>query len=148
MNKANLQSSIITFRPHHFLCTIGYQGMGYDDKFTKNYNEIASRLNSENGDSTKIHLTLQTDDICFACPHKKNHSCVTQSKIDIIDERHAKALTPVVMQNTNLTWGYAKQHIANTISDEIFDYICEPCEWKSFGICKKALQTLRKKYVK
>ena len=40
-----LMEGIIKFRPHHFMCTLGFQGHGYSLGFVKNYKKIVEKLN-------------------------------------------------------------------------------------------------------
>ena len=35
---------MLKFRPHHFLCTLGFQGKGYSPGFVANFQAIADRL--------------------------------------------------------------------------------------------------------
>ena len=45
---------MLSFRPHHFLCTLGFEGKGYSDAFTRNMAEIADALRARGavGDAT------------------------------------------------------------------------------------------------
>ena len=59
----------LLFRPHHFLCSLGFQRAGYSDGFTENMTEIVvGRLRAEDGDSVEIEVISATDDICDPCP--------------------------------------------------------------------------------
>ena len=34
---------MLEFRPHHFLCTLGFEGKGYSDEFVRNYYRYADQ---------------------------------------------------------------------------------------------------------
>jgi hypothetical protein len=126
----------ITFRPHHFLCTLGFQGRGYDDKFVDNYQNIKDGLT----DDTLIHIVGHTDSICAPCPHKRDLLCATQTKIEALDTRHAEALN--LISGETLSWGDAKNRMKK-LDIEKFHEICTGCGWKALGVCEKALNNLK-----
>ena len=98
----------ITFRPHHFLCSLGYQGKGYDDAFTANMDQVvAEGLHQDGGDDTLITVVRQADVICGPCPHRRGNGCASQDKIDGLDARHAARLN--LKDGEALTWGDAKR---------------------------------------
>lgn len=133
-------SSRIKFRPHHFLCTLCFQGKGYSPEFVRNYKHILEQLS----DDTKITIVQETDSICSPCPHKRESKCVSQEKIELLDTQHAKALQLDLKNKDNnlsleLTWKQAKNLIKKNMTLEKFHKICAPCEWKKYGICEKVL---------
>jgi hypothetical protein len=132
---------MLKFRPHHFLCTVGYQGKGYSAEFVKNYDVIAAGLRVPNGDATLIEVVEKTDSICVPCPSKRGDLCETQAKIDHLDRAHAKILS--LKEGDTLTWGEAKKRIVENFSEEAFESACAPCSWKALGICKTALAKLK-----
>jgi len=134
---------MLKFRPHHFLCTVGYQGKGYSPEFTRNYDQIASRLKdpASNGDSVLIEVVEKTDSICSPCPSRRGELCETQAKIDKLDGAHAKILS--LKEGDVLSWGEAKARIARDFTEEAFESACAPCSWKPLGICKAALTELK-----
>lgn len=134
---------MLKFRPHHFLCTLAYQGSGYSPEFVESYNQIAARLreSGEAGDLVQIEVVERTDSICEPCPSKRDHLCEMQEKIEKLDRAHAKVLS--LRGGDVLTWGEAKDRIAENFTDEAFEASCAPCSWKPLGICKPKLQALR-----
>ncbi len=132
----------IQFRPHHFLCTLCFQGKGYSRTFIANYQAIVETLQSTDGDEQSIRVTNTTDSICSPCPHKRNERCATEEKISVLDQAHAHALD--LSPNQMITWGQAKQAIKEKISLEIFHQICATCSWKSMGICEEVLNEFLK----
>jgi hypothetical protein len=124
----------INFRPHHFLCTIGFQGKGYSDDFVKNYQNIVEHLTDE----TVITVTPHTDSICAPCPHRRELRCENQTRISQLDNAHQTVLN---LPET-LTWGDAKKRIKEHMTLEKFHAACESCQWKQYGMCESALKKL------
>ena len=123
------------FRPHHFFCTLGFQGKGYSPEFVENFSAIKSALS----DDTKIKVVEFTDDICVPCPSRRNNMCVQQRKIETLDSRHKIALR--LEYDQILTWGTAKKRLAQlTIQDH--HRICDGCQWKELGVCAEALKEI------
>jgi hypothetical protein len=143
------------FRPHHFLCTVGFQGKGYSPDFEKNYAQISLLLKgagfeagykeSTVGNSVKIKVVERTDSICGPCPSKRGDLCETQEKIDRLDRAHAAVLG--VKAGDQLSWGEAKARIAEKFSLEKFNAACESCSWKPMGVCQTALLELKKAHL-
>ncbi len=124
-------SEKISFRPHHFLCTLCFTGKGYSPAFVRNYKNIAKHLT----DDRLIEVTQQTDSICAPCPHRRELKYASQAKIATLDNAHNKVLN----LPQKLTWGEAKEKIKQNFTLEKFHQTCAPCEWKKFGICEKIL---------
>ena len=123
----------INFRPHHFLCTLCFQGKGYSPDFIRNYKDIVKNL----ADESLIQVTEHTDSICAPCPHKRELKCASQEKIAALDKNHAEVLE--LESEEVLTWQEAKQRIKQHMTLEKFHKICAPCSWKEYGICEKIL---------
>ena len=83
------------------------------------------------------------DSICFACPNKINESlCTTQSKITKLDSKHQQILGLKIGEI--LSWKEAKVKIKKYMTVQQFDYTCDGCSWKEYGICQKALENMLK----
>ena len=131
----------ISFRPHHFLCSLGYQGKGYDDAFTANMDAVvADGLHQSGGDDTLITVVRQADVICAPCPQRRGQGCASQSKIDGLDDRHAARLN--LMEGEQLTWAEAKERIAAKVKSGDLADLCEGCQWLELGLCEDALTRL------
>jgi soluble lytic murein transglycosylase-like protein len=132
----------LEFRPHHFLCTVGFEGKGYSDEFVREFQAIADRLRREpDGDSVKIRVVPQTDSICGPCPNRRETKCTSEDKIQALDRNHAAVLG--LKPGDELTWGEAKRLLARKMTPAAFDSACEPCGWKPLGICRTALMKLQ-----
>lgn len=131
----------ITFRPHHFLCSLGYQGKGYDDAFKANMDAVvANGLHQQGGDETEITVTRQVDVICGPCPYRRGRGCASQEKIDGLDARHAERLQ--LDGGDIFTWGEAKDRIAAYVKKGDLSQLCKGCQWLELGLCEDALAML------
>ena len=133
-------SASVTFRPHHFLCALGFQGKGYSDRFTANMAGIVKRLRAPDGGAVKIEVTFQADSICAPCPHKRGQSCEKAGKIAALDMRHARALS--VADGDCLTWTDAQARIVAQVPPGSLAQLCKGCQWLELGLCEAALRTL------
>lgn len=132
----------IKFRPHHFMCTLGFQGKGYSLDFIKNYKNIVRILN-ENED-TMIEVAEYMDDICGPCPNKLDDVlCKTQEKITELDAKHSAILK--LIPGEIMSWRQAKERIRQYMSVEKFLDSCSACSWQKYGVCQKALESVLEK---
>jgi uncharacterized protein len=127
----------MTFRPHHFLCALCFQGKGYSPAFIENFSQLMNVLHGDLGDQTAIQIVPHTDSICAPCPHRIVNTCETEEKITTLDKAHLEALS--LKSETKITWGEAKKRILEKITLEKFHQICSTCSWKKYGICESAL---------
>lgn len=131
----------IRFRPHHFLCALGFQGKGYSDAFTANMAAIVvDRLRAPDGDEVLIETTGHTDDICTPCPKRRGRLCTNQQAIATLDRAHAAALK--LRPREQLTWGQAQQRILDNVPPGSLSTLCAGCQWLDLGLCESALQDL------
>ncbi|MCL6284723.1 DUF1284 domain-containing protein [Ruegeria sp. 2012CJ41-6] len=141
MTNSDPDTARLRFRPHHFLCALGYQGKGYSDAFTRNMDLIVQgRLRGEGGDAVEIEVTAQTDSICGPCPHRRDTLCESQDKIEALDTRHAAALD--LRAGDRLSWGTAKARIRARVIPGDLGVICQSCQWLEYGMCEAALRRL------
>lgn len=131
----------VRFRPHHFLCALGFQGKGYSPDFTANMAAIVTdRLRAEGGDAVPVTVTAGFDDICAPCPRNGGARCSQQDKIDRLDAAHAAALS--LAPGDTVTWGEAKARIRARIAPGSLATLCAGCEWQPLGMCEAALSRL------
>lgn len=134
-------STPLRYRPHHFLCSLGFEGKGYSDAFTANMEAIVmGRLRAEAGDDTKIEVVGLTDDICGPCTKRRGTSCTDQEKIERLDAAHARALQ--IDAGDRLSWAEAQTRILERVHPNTLDRICAGCAWLDQGMCKAALARL------
>jgi len=133
--------SAIRFRPHHFLCSLGFEGKGYSDAFTANMAAIVlGRLRAAAGETAEIEVVGQTDDICAPCPKRVCTDCLSQPLIAALDAAHAEALA--LTPGDRLTWGAALDRIRRRVAPEDLDRICAGCQWLDLGLCRAAVARL------
>ena len=130
----------IQFRPHHFLCALGFQGKGYSNRFTVNMAEIVNRLRAPSGDELEIAVTFEADHICAPCPHRRGAGCAKAEKIHALDARHAQALG--LADGARLSWGEAQQRIRAQVPPGALATLCDGCQWLELGLCETALAAL------
>ena len=107
------------------LCLKGFQGYGYNEKFTKNM----AKINHQRKLNTSIiKLKNDVDDICLACPNLKNNMCENQKQNQKI----------IKMDNEVLKMFENKEYNSNELCekiDELFttkenvSNICNGCKW-------------------
>ncbi|MCC5958376.1 MAG: DUF1284 domain-containing protein [Rhodobacteraceae bacterium] len=132
----------VQFRPHHFLCALGFQGKGYSGSFTQNMAAIVAQLRGPDGGDTVIKVTAQADSICTPCPHRRGQSCVKVAQIAALDDRHAQALG--LHAGQRLTWSDAKSRIRTHVPPGSLSDLCAGCQWLEFGLCEAALSELHR----
>lgn len=131
----------VIYRPHHFLCSLGFRGKGYSERFTANMSDIIDgRLRAAGGDDVTIIVTGATDDICAPCPKRYGTLCESQEKIAALDARHARALG--LFDGTKITWGDAKRRIVKRVLPGSLASLCKGCQWLDLGLCEQALSNL------
>lgn len=131
----------VRYRPHHFLCSLGFEGKGYSEAFTANMTAIVmGRLRAQGGDATVIEVTGAADDICAPCPKRRGNLCTSQDKIKVLDRAHAAALA--LAPRERLTWGEAKARIRRNVPPGSLKTLCQGCEWEPYGMCEAALDRL------
>jgi hypothetical protein len=134
----------VRYRPHHFLCSLGFEGKGYSPEFTANMTAIVmGRLRAPEGDATVIEVTDGFDDICAPCPRNAGSACTHQPKIDRLDAAHASALS--LSPGERISWGEARSRIRARVQPGALRTLCAGCEWEPFGICEAALVRLHER---
>lgn len=132
----------IRYRPHHFLCSLGFEGKGYSEAFTANMTAIVmGRLRAPDGDAAVIEVTGALDDICAPCPKRRGDLCSNQDGIAALDDAHARALA--LKPGDRLTWGQAQARIRLHVKPGSLKDLCKGCEWEPYGMCEAALRRLR-----
>ncbi len=131
----------LRYRPHHFLCSLGFEGKGYSEGFTANMTAIVmGRLRAPEGDTVMIRVTGAADDICVPCPKRRGRNCTSQDKIKTLDRAHAAALR--LKPHEALTWGAAKARIRAHVPPGSLKTLCAGCDWERYGMCEAALKRL------
>lgn len=131
----------LRFRPHHFLCSLGFQGKGYSEEFTANMARIVmDGLRMPGGDATPIEVVGAADDICAPCPKRDGNLCALQKRVALLDQRHARALG--LFSGDRLSWGEARRRIVRRVPPGALGQLCKGCQWLQLGLCETALADL------
>ena len=120
----------MNIRPHHLLCVQNYIGYGYNEEFRLHMDEITKNL----AEDPEVVIHEGCDDICTACPHKRDGVCTSIDKVDRMD---SKALSAC-----NLKYGDKRKwkNLAVLAKAKVFETdkfyeICHDCQW--YDICQK-----------
>ncbi len=136
---------IITLRPYHILCRIGYNGYGYSPDFI---NEMTRTINLLKSSRTKTIVAKPgLDNICKSCPHADLECNPEQlgwrgKKLNDLDKRTLKTLR--LKPGHRYTLPEIDKRIAD-LSEEKFDDLCRHCEWRVLGTCKPAFLDLKQR---
>ena len=114
-------------RPHHILCTRAFRGNGYSDSFVINTYKVIKKMKKRN----KITLTDKADCICSHCPKRSNGKCGFNTIVNIDSN------TRMILRLEKDTYSYEEieTKIEEFLTEELFNKICETCEWKQKSIC-------------
>ena len=131
----------IQFRPHHFLCALGFEGKGYSEEFTANMAALVEgALRVPGGERVLIEVIAGADAICAPCPSRRGRVCANNDKIARLDAAHAHALS--LRPGDRLSWGEALTRM-QALPEDALQEICAPCQWLSLGMCEAALARLK-----
>lgn len=128
----------LRFRPHHFLCALGFRGYGYSDTFTANMARLIGPMKAEG--ETMIEVVGAADDICGPCPKRRGAGCTSQTRIDRLDAAHAAALC--LASGDRLSWTEARSRIRARVAPGDLQHLCAGCQWLDLGLCEQALTDL------
>jgi len=123
-------------RPHHLLCTQGYEGKGYDQAFVEHMSMYVRRMRSD--PSFRVRITLSPDDLCAACPNLIDPMhCASNEKVCSFDRK--------VMEYFNLEEGkgYNYRELVQMIDQKItetdMESICGTCAWYPVSLCRSRI---------
>jgi uncharacterized protein len=125
-------------RGHHLLCLYGFKGLGYSREFIDNLERILKILRSNSKEL--ITLTDETDEICRACPYRKDNQCLNKKiKPEDFDR---KVLSKIGLNpGTHLEAERAFKLIKVNIKRNDFLKWCSKCQWNILGYCAEGLET-------
>ncbi len=137
-------------RAHHLICRFGFKGLGYDERFIRVMEEvmITFRLNPE----LNLKVLASSDILCAACPNCRDDICY--DKDGHVQEEQIKKMDRFVLSILKLDEG--EMYTLKEINQRIVDYftvdklasLCEDCEWRNYGYCRKGLQKFKDKNTK
>lgn len=134
---------LLTLRPHHILCRLGFQGYGYSPEFIDTWYRVLDQINS--GKVKTLSLQTKPDVFCHHCPHfegecSTGHPGLRGQKSEERDQRVLRALRlkpgrPYAVKEID-------ERIAALLPEE-FSAICRNCEWQPHGFCLRGHARLR-----
>ena len=121
---------MLRIRAHHLLCIRGFHGLGYSADFIQKMTSVKDMF--VNHPELEIKLVAENDEICSACPHNRDSTCLKHdtSDIEIRDQdlKVLKALNiPEYTQKTIKELNALVDEKINSFS--VLAEICGTCEW-------------------
>ena len=114
-------------RPHHALCAQFFVGKGYSEAFVAHMYQVLAELDRE---GALVTLTDACDDICTACPNRRDGRCETEEKVAAIDGRALRAMGLKV--GDTLPWRELRAAAQRRIIlPGALGEVCADCEWIS-----------------
>ncbi len=129
----------ISFRPHHLLCNLCFQGKGYNKEFVDNFKKIHDAINAD-PENLKIEIVKSIDDLCGACPENKNNCCCKAKKTAMMDQAVLKTLH--LNFGDMLTLHELKETIKEHLTMSCFHKICGKCSWYPEKLCEPVIESL------
>ncbi len=127
------EKEIIKLRPHHLLCTQGYSGKGYDEKFVLNMTYMTARMRED--PELKVQIVFSTDDLCRFCPRKRGEGiCVDDDKVLAFDAGVVKLLE---LEKKIYSYQELIRAVHEKMTSEKMREICGNCEWFHMSACEK-----------
>jgi hypothetical protein len=121
---------------------LGFRGLGYDEKFVKNMDEIIRKLNNEQ--DMLIKVVDNVDNICAMCPNNVDGECKIENYPGSVREKD-RAILEVLGIEVGEILSYKKiiNRIREKMTEEKMRDICRDCEWFSLGYCLEGLKKLK-----
>lgn len=131
-------SNVIRLRPHHLLCTQGYEGKGYDPAFVRDMDLIVEYLRTVQ--DAEIELVFCTDDLCRACPNRHDENiCRSDNKVLQYDR---SVISLFDLKEKKYRYQDLIRQIDAGMTETVLESICGDCEWYSESACRKNILRL------
>ncbi|MBP1946335.1 DUF1284 domain-containing protein [Methanobacterium petrolearium] len=126
--KNGVGSEPIRIRAHHLLCMQGFQGFGYNKKFTENMAQIIEKTIKNS--SSFIQVMIGTDSICQMCPHNSQGICNRDSSNNI------KIMDSAVIEKLKIEQGSVHSSaslLSKTmkLNSQTVKKLCGNCSWRN-----------------
>jgi len=120
-------------RPHHLLCTQGFNGKGYSADFVKNMTDITNIL--RNIPDAVVEIVFSTDDICEKCPKKIGEDlCERNDKVKRIDR---KVVNYFGIEEKSYIYQKITSEINAKMTSLMMEDICGDCSWYPVSACRR-----------
>lgn len=118
------KENVIPLRPHHGMCLAYFEGNGYSEGFVGHMQEMLDIFQQ----NAVIKLTVDTDEICSACPNNQNGTCEDLQKVEGFD-RAVLELCGLSEQQVLEFQDFAKVVEQKILSKGKRVQICGNCQW-------------------
>lgn len=130
----------MNLRGHHLLCIFGWQGIGYDENFSREMNEVVASLKK---DDEILEPTVTADRLCRNCPHFNQSGCLKggvdrEAEIREHDKRVLSFLG--IEHGKQISVSKLKTLISKAKPHEHLEALCQNCSWLNEGYCKQGLK--------
>ncbi len=124
---------MLKIRAHHLLCTMLFEGKGYNGEFTSSLSKIAYQLQNEN---LEICVISTYDDICTDCPNKNDvdEEYCLNARVSKKDKGVLNLLK--LCEGQAIKYYDAIALISQRISESDFEESCKNCIWYKNNVCK------------
>ena len=130
-------------RFHHLLCILGFQGLGYDEKFVEGMKRIVQKI--KESPDLEIKIIKGCDDICSACPFNIDGYCENEvvGGEERAKERDSQVAERLALKTRNaLTVKEVMDLLKKEIKPGDLAVICTDCPWLEMGYCEKGLRRI------
>ena len=121
---------MLRIRGHHLLCTVLFQGQGYDARFSACMEQAVRALTSE---GEVLLCCGEPDDICHACPnYGPGGECRLGTKD--VERRDRVALQVLSVQPGPVRYTSLRDRLRG-LPEDAFSAVCRGCRWEAAGLC-------------
>lgn len=127
---------MLRLRVHHLFCSALFVGKGYSESFCENMQKIVQWLWEESSreEEQEVELISDEDSICTECPNLTKEGCsLEDNHVVSKDIRLAQALQLQIDRSYSVSGLLG--HVAQNLTEEIFETSCHKCEWYKMGLC-------------
>lgn len=124
-------------RGHHLFCLLGYRGMGYSAEYVENMTQIHQTLRKN--PKMRIQIVKGPDQLCEKYPNSGKYHC----QDDHIYEKDTAILEKLGLKiGAILSWEDIEAVIRKHVIPSDIQIVCEPCSWRSYGVCEEGIQEM------
>lgn len=128
---------MFSLRGHHFLCILGYRGMGYSKDYVRNMTQLHQTLCT--APDTEILIVDEPDDLCAKFPSNQPYHCEDHN----IQERDQAILNKLgIHAGQILSWNTIQSLARKNFSVSDVPTLCSTCSWKAYGVCEEGVQEI------
>jgi hypothetical protein len=118
----------LRIRAHHLLCMQGFQGLGYNEEFTKNMAWITDKILNE--PFFLLEIITEADSICQHCPHLVQDKCDQEHPSGKIKSMDIQVLKNLKIKPGTLISSQEALSRTRNIPPAMVKKICGNCLWR------------------